>query len=170
MTATAHDYRAFGQIQEEISKANGVGATVATLAMIYVGLDTMALLGCPVGKSQTRKDFIAWVDRYLKADSASVYQYEGVDVYAARCAVLHSYGSVSDLHRKANPPRKFIYMDNGPHREDVQERVVMISVAVLIRDFADAMGRFIEDILADTDLKARVDSRIDSLFIASLWG
>jgi hypothetical protein len=119
MNNGAGGYTPVVQLLGEIGKAWDAGATVASLAMVYIGLDTMALLACPVKKqSQTRSDFIARVDKYLKADAASDYQYEGIDLYAARCAVLHSYGSVAALHSGTNPPRKFGYMDNGPHKKE----------------------------------------------------
>jgi hypothetical protein len=80
------------QLSREISRARDSGAFWAALALVYVGIDTMALLACPFGQAeQKKKDFIRWVDKYLRADPASEYQYEGVDVYAARCALLHSY-------------------------------------------------------------------------------
>ena len=108
--------------------------------MVYIGLETPALLTCPIGQhTQTRTDFITFGDKYLRADPASEYQYEGIDVYAARCAVLHNYGSIADSHRKPNPPRKFGYTDNGPHRKDDTERFALISIAVLIHDFSKAM-------------------------------
>jgi hypothetical protein len=169
MSNGAGGYTPLIQLLSEIGKAWDAEATVAALAMVYVGLDTMALLACPVGQqSQSRADFIAWVDQYLKADPASEYQYEGIDVYAARCAVLHSYGSVADLHRKANPPRKFGYTDNGLHKKDDAERFVIISVAVLIHDFSKAMRKFVNEIRTDPELKRRVDSRVGSLFFANL--
>lgn len=97
---------------------------MAALAMVYIGIDSMALLACPVGQAeQSKRDFISWVDTYLRADPASDYQYAGDDVYAARCAVLHSYGSIARDHGGAHPPRKFGYADNGPHRKDDAERV-----------------------------------------------
>jgi hypothetical protein len=169
MTNAAGGYTPLIQLLSEISKAQDAGATVAALAMIYVGIDTMALLSCPVGQdSQTRSDFIGWVDRYLKADPASEYEYEGIDVYAARCAVLHSYGSVAALHSGSNPPRKFGYTDNGPHRKDEAAKFVLVSVAVLIHDFSKAMETFVSVIKNDPELKRRVDSRIKSLLLTSL--
>jgi len=169
MTNGAGGYTPLVQILGEIGKAWDADATVASLAMLYVALDTMVLLACPVGQqSQTRADFIAWVDKYLKADATSEYQYEGIDVYAARCAVLHSYGSVAALHAGKQPPRKFGYTDNGPHRKDEAERFVLISVAVLIHDFSKAMERFIAEMQSNSDLKQRVDSRMASLFLTSL--
>jgi len=56
----AGGYAPLIQLLGEIGKAWNAGATAAALAMVYVGLDTMALLACPVGQqSQTRSDFIA---------------------------------------------------------------------------------------------------------------
>jgi hypothetical protein len=84
------------QLSREIKTALDSGAILAALAMVYVGIDTMALLACPLGKAeQSKGDFILWVDTYLRAEPDSDYQYEGADVYAARCAMLHSYGSVA---------------------------------------------------------------------------
>jgi hypothetical protein len=171
MTNGAGGYTPLIQLLDEIGKAWNAGATVAALATVYIGLDTMALLACPVGQqSQTRSDFIAWVDKYLKADAASDYQYEGIDVYAARCAVLHSYGSVAALHSGINPPRKFGYMDNGPHKKDDAERFALISIAVLSHDFSKAMEKFVGEIGTDPELKRRVDSRMASLFFTTLVG
>jgi hypothetical protein len=86
----------------------------------------------------------------------------------ARCAVLHTYGSVAAIHSKPNPPRKFGYMDNGPHKKDDSVQFVLISVAVLTRDFSKAVERFVKEFRSDPELKRRVDSRIGSLFFASL--
>jgi hypothetical protein len=159
-------YTPLVQLVGEISKSFNAGATVSALAMIFIGLDTMALLACPLGQSsQKRSDFIAWVDKYLKADRESEYQYEGIDLYAARCAALHTYGSISDLHRGSNPPRTFGYIDNGPHLHDVANRFVLISIAMLAHDFSKAGQQFFADLASDPDLKSRIDSRIGALFL-----
>lgn len=171
MSDGAGGYTPLIQLLSEISKAWDAGATVAALAMVYVGIDTMSLLSRPLGKqNQTRADFIAWVDKYLKADPASEYQYEGIDVYAARCAVLHSYGSTASSHSQTNPPRTFGYTDNGPHKKDDTQRFVLISIAVLIHDFSKAVLRFLTEANNDPELKRRVDSRVGSLFFARLIG
>ena len=113
----AGSYTALLNISGEISRAWNSGAFVAALAMVYVGIDTMALLACPLGQpEQTKKDFILWVDKYLRADPASDYQYEGADVYAARCALL------------------------GPHRKDETASFALISIAVLIQIFLSCGG------------------------------
>jgi hypothetical protein len=163
----AGGYTAILQLSREISTAQDSGAFWAALAMVYVGIDTMALLACPPGQTeQTKKDFILWVDKYLRADPASDYQYEGADVYAARCALLHSYGSIARDHRGANPPRQFGYTDNGPHRKDDTARVAIISVAVLIYDFYRALDAFMGAMRTDPELRKQVDSRVHNLLFS----
>lgn len=162
-------YDAFKQIVEEIARTQRAGAAVATVAMIYIGIDTMALLGCPVGKqSQTRGDFIAWVDRYLRADPRSGYQYDGLEVYAARCALLHSYGSVADLHRSRGPLRPFAYVDSGLHMAAAGEPLILISVEAFAHDFCDGLSAFLRRAVNDAELRRRVDSRVNSLLLASM--
>ncbi len=46
----------------------------------------------------TRSDFKEWVDTYLTCHENQPYKYRGKDVYAARCAFLHTYGSEAELH------------------------------------------------------------------------
>lgn len=150
-------------------KAQDADAPVAALALVYVAIDTMAFLACPLGQDQqTRADFIGWVDQYLKAEAGSEYQYEGIDVYAARCAALHSYGSVAAVHSSAHPPRKFGYADHGPHRTDEAERFFLVSIAVLTRDLGRAMEAFMSAARSDPELKRRIDSRVTSLFFTKL--
>ena len=163
IAAEPNKYQPITDLVIEISRAQDAGALVAALAMVFVGIDTMAWISLPIGKDTvTRNDFCSWVDAYLKTDSNQPYQYVGIDVYAARCALLHSYGSLSDLHKKPNPPKAFGYLDNGPHRADGSHRV-LISIAVLVRDFGEAITKFLRSALQDSDLKSRIDSRIDAL-------
>lgn len=171
MTNGAGGYTPIIQLLGEISKAQDADALLAALSLVYVGIDTMSWLACPIGQhSHTRADFMAWVNKCLKTDPSQEYQYTGVDVYAARCAMLHSYGSTADLHRRKNPPMKFGYVDNGPHRKDDTERFALISIARLIYDFMSAVERFMSDAASNADLKARLDSRMTALHLISAIG
>jgi hypothetical protein len=94
----------------EIMRCQNADATVAAIAMVYVFIDTMAFLAMPAGQTtQTRKDFISWVDNYLKADPSKPYQYRGLDVYAARCSLLHAFSAEADVHRKDPSVCRFGY-------------------------------------------------------------
>jgi len=77
---------------EELLAVFKAEALAATVIVIYVYIDAMAYLSISITKErQTRKDFIEWVNKYLKADPDQSYQYNGNDVYAARCGKLHHY-------------------------------------------------------------------------------
>jgi hypothetical protein len=158
--ARNNGYTPILNLLDQARRAQAAGLTIPALAMVYVGIDTMAWLSLPVERDkQGRQDFYRWVDTYLKADADQPYQYVGRDVYAARCAVLHQFATIAELHRQNDPPKKFGYLDNGPHRTDGGD-LVLISVAMLVRDYCHAAARFMEAARNDVDLKARIDSRV----------
>jgi len=71
----------------------------ACAILIFVGIDTMAAIDRPVGKETAdRSDFIAWAEKYIVLDGPR--QVPGIDLYASRCAHLHTYGSQSKLSRE----------------------------------------------------------------------
>ena len=160
-------YQSIHDLYQQASKAQDASALMASLIMVYVGIDTMAWLSLPIGCNEVKRThFCDWVNTYLKADTAQPYQYVGIDVYAARCALLHNYSSIATLHNQQNPPKTFGYLDNGPHQAD-DGQLVLISIAVLIHDFGLAITAYLKAIQLDANLKARIDSRIDALI--SSW-
>jgi len=67
------------------------------LTLLYSGIDIVASLEArpnePVNKSFTR-----WVKKYLLKHGA--FQCNAIDLYAARCGVVHTFTPESDLSRK----------------------------------------------------------------------
>ena len=128
----------------------------------------MALLACPIGQaSQKGHDFIAWVDRYMKADATSEYQYVGIDVYAARCAVSMPMGAsptfIARRTRLANSGTRTTAFIGR-----MRANLVIVSIAMLIRDFGNAVVRFMGDLKSDPEVRRRFDSRIHSLLLTSM--
>ena len=147
----------------EIKRCEAAGATTAAVAMAYVCIDTMAFLSLPANQDkQGRSDFIAWCDTYLKGHEEKPYQYRGMDVYGARCALLHAFGSEIDFHEKYPEAKKFGYHDGGKHAYDPaqDERLVIIGTASFINDVTHALGTFVEACKGDADLRARVAGRL----------
>ena len=158
--APNNGYTAIVNLLNQARQAQAAGLTIPALAMVYVGIDTMAWLSLPVGQEkQGRQDFYRWVDTYLKTDANQPYQYVGRDLYAARCAVLHQFATIAELHRQNNPPKRFGYLDSGPHQTDGGD-LVLISVATLVRDYCHAVDQYMRGAQANADLKARIDSRV----------
>jgi hypothetical protein len=147
----------------EIKKCEAAGATTAAVTMAFICIDTMAFLGLPAGKDkQGRADFIAWVDRYVKGHEDQPYKYRGLDVYGARCAVLHAFGTEVDFHKQNPDAKKFGYHDGGKHAYDpaIDQHLVIIGTASFLNDIVTAVGDFVEDWKNDLDLRARVASRL----------
>jgi hypothetical protein len=147
----------------ELKRCEEAGHLTGALVLAYVCIDTMAFLSLPVGRSeQTRSDFIAWVDAYLRAHADQPYQYRGIDVYAARCAVLHAFSSESERHAKDPNTRIFGYHSGGKHSVNPAKwpRIVMIGTQSFFNDIVLAVEAFLKDCEADADLRTRVAARV----------
>jgi hypothetical protein len=150
----------------EIRRCEAASATVAAVAMAYVCIDTMAFLSMPAGQSsQTRTDFINWVDKYIKGHPKQPYSYEGKDVYAARCAVLHTFSAEAEQHRQDASIKMFGYHDGGLHalNPKINPRLVIIGTASFLNDVTIAVETFMKDCQVDQALRMRVEGRLHVL-------
>lgn len=149
----------------EIIKVRDSNALSATIIMIYVAIDTMAFLSMAIGKAKNDStDFINWVNKYLKTDLSQPYQYDGKDMWGARCAKLHSYSSDSDYAQK-NKCKIYGYQNGGNHIYVPKEsqRLVLISTHRLVSDFGDSLIAFLRDASKNSDLKDRIDQRLEKV-------
>ncbi|MDE1892380.1 MAG: hypothetical protein KGI13_07785 [Betaproteobacteria bacterium] len=154
------------KLTDEIKKCQDAGAISATVIMVYVAIDSMAFLSMPEWRTkQNQNDFIAWVNMYLKASPESVYQYDGRDVYGARCAILHSYSIDAYYHQQNSEVKMFAYHDGGRHEynAEIDNRLIVIGVNSLVNDFGVALVKFIQAINTDVSLRQRVANRIPRL-------
>ncbi len=151
---------------KEIKTCEAAGAITAATALSYICIDTLAYWSAPRGQENvTKDDFIEWVDHYLKGDASQPYKYSGVDLYAARCAVLHNWGAEAQSHRNDSSIPLFGYSNGGSHQlnPEVSERMVIIGVASLINDLVIAIESFLCAAESDDELRARMGSRIDKV-------
>ena len=149
----------------EIIKVRDAGAISATVIMTYVAIDTMAFLSMPINKTKNgNKEFISWVDTYMKTDEMQSYQYSGKDMWAARCGKLHSYSVFSDFADKESC-KLYGYYDGSEHLYNPKEseRLVLISAHRLVNDFITGLKAFFQDALKDKALKQKIDSRIENV-------
>ncbi|MFN4351673.1 MAG: hypothetical protein ACK4F6_12785 [Hylemonella sp.] len=149
---------------EEIRRCEAADATAAALAMAFISMDTMTFLSLPDGvEAQGRTDFINWVDTYLKGHPDQPYKYRGIDVYGARCAMLHSFGSATQFHDRNGEALVFGYHDGGQHMHnpEVDPRLVMIGSTSFLNDVVAALAAFMEACKSSPELKARVEPRLE---------
>lgn len=156
-------WEAISGLIAEIKRCEDAGAVTGAMALAFVCIDTVAFLSLPEGRDkQGRADFVAWVDTYLKGHPDQPYQYRGIDVYGARCALLHAFGSEVDYHQQNPDAKKFAYHDGGRHAFDpsVDERLVLIGTASFLNDIVHAVVAFFEACAADDGLRMRVEGRL----------
>jgi len=150
----------------EMKKCEEASATAAAVAMAYICIDTMAFLSLPVGRErQGRADFISWVDTYIKGHDEQPYQYRGLDVYGARCAVLHSFSAEANFHEENPGTKKYAYHDGGKHvyNPAVNEHLVIIGTASFINDVVLGVNAFMDACKEDVELRKRVEARLPKI-------
>ncbi|MDP2937634.1 MAG: hypothetical protein Q8N72_00070 [Candidatus Omnitrophota bacterium] len=154
-------------ICSDIKKARDNAILASSIILTLSAIDAMAFLSMPSTQKEVQKeDYIGWVDKYMKTAPYQPYQYKGIDLYGARCGMLHRYGMVSALSEKGKC-KVFGYHNGSEHsyNPNIKKDMVMISVKRFTNDFFSAVEKFLQDIGGDSELKLRVDSRIVSLFV-----
>jgi len=143
------------------------GITTGAIAIAFICIDTLASLGRPLDKTKvTRSDFKEWVDTYLEAHPEQPYKYRGKDVYAARCAFLHTYSSNAGLHEEDPDTIKFGYHDGGKHVL-INQGLVLIGTKSFVNDVVIAVESFLRKCKTDSSLRLRVEGRLPDLLLTS---
>ena len=153
------------QLVEQIKINLENDAYTGVVMLTHCAIDTMAFLSMPSGKTRsTRSDFIKWVDKYMKVGSEQPY--EGIDIYGARCGIVHSYSAESDLSKNDKCKVVGYVVGKGCHvyKPDVDSDLMILDVTVFVHDFIDAVTRFLEDIEKSKELKGLVEGRLPKLF------
>jgi len=154
-------------ICNDIKKARDDGIVAGAIILTLSAIDAMAYLSMPLKQKEVhRKDYIDWVEKYLKTDSNQQYQYRGVDLYGARCGIVHRYSFSSRLS-ESGQCRIFVYSNGSEHiyKPNSNKEMVIISIRRFTNDFFNAVKNFIKDIRSNENLRLRADSRINYLFM-----
>ena len=135
------------------------------LVLIYSGIDILASLARPPANPDTsRSDFINWCNSYLVPSGFN--ECSPIELYSARCAVIHTYSSESSLSRKG-VARAVIYAwgDHPPKPlQDVIDfvglkAIVVIHIDGLAHALREAGSFFFTKINEDPELRQLVTAR-----------
>ncbi len=154
----------------ELKRCDDCDITTGAIALAFICIDALASLGRPTNKPKvTRADFKEWVDTYLKAHPEQPYQYRGKDVYAARCAFLHTYSSSAELHEEDPDTIKYGYNNGGKHiyAPDVNPSLVLIGTKSFVDDVVCGVEQFLNECKSDSSLRLRVEGRLQELLLKS---
>jgi len=141
-----------------------------SLLLLYAGIDIMAWLDRPESHADVKRaDFINWVENYLLPGSGLVCN--ALDLYAARCALLHSYAAESPLSRQGDAKQIF-YAWGSARAEDLQRLVdfvgthsaVAVHVNELLKAFRVGVERFEKALSHDSQHATLVYHRATKFF------
>jgi len=150
-----------GEIRLLLEHGRLRGALLLTLA----GIDAMAFLGMAKEKAEvTRLDFIAWADHYIRFPCKE--QVTGIELYGARCAALHAYGTESALSREGKCRQVGWTSEMKPEIRSMPEKypnVVMASIPAFAEAFFSGVDQFLIDTYADSKRAEIANSRLKKL-------
>jgi hypothetical protein len=139
------------------------------LVLIYCGIDVMGNLSRPEHQMEkTRTDFIRYAERYMSC--AQRLGVSGLDLYAARCGVLHKYTMDSRLTAEGKA-RRIIYAwgDKSPEEANkvlrtLGRREVAVKIEELGESFVTGIEAFMAALKEDAHFTAIVQQRSRKLF------
>jgi hypothetical protein len=143
-----------------------------TLILIYTTMDTLSYLDRSNDKETVKKRFIRWLDSYLLLPNSEL-KCSSIDLYAARCSMVHSSTAESELSKTGQAKEIYYSLGYNDNFTDIIERqkkgkkIVVVKLPVLFLEFYDAYCRYIKTLTDDTDKIALFIKRVDKLMISN---
>ena len=145
------------------------------LILIYSTLDILAWLNRPARQRDVaRCDFLAWVERYLLPGSSLLCT--PIDLYAARCGIIHSLQAESKLSREGEA-RQVWYswgkgevarLRDGIGQAKLEKTAVAVQVEALFEALRKGIAQFLESIEADPSHAKLVYERAREKFFSDI--
>jgi hypothetical protein len=132
------------------------GRNRAALILTFSGIDAMASLEKNDGKNDVRERFENWVNEYMQF---SDWPEAGLELYGARCGILHTYGPISDLSEKGKV--RLIGYSTGVSKRVMQDaELVLVDVEVLARHFFLGIANYLNVLVAEPVKRVKAAPRI----------
>jgi hypothetical protein len=144
-------------------------AMIPALVLIYSAIDTTGWLDSAETFS-TRNDFIRWVDNYLL--KAKPLNCTAIDLYAARCGLLHTF-TPDSLLSSTGKARLICYAWGEAKVEDIQRTIdltgksnefVAVHLNELYQAWLSGLALWGEDLDKDSNRSASVLSKAKKFF------
>jgi hypothetical protein len=144
---------------------------MSAVALIFSTIDSLSALDRPVeAQSTCREVFIKWANEYLL--KPNLLHCTAIDLYAARCGVLHTYSAESDLTRIGKAKKLIYEWRSGPDAGTavpIPEEAVIIQVEVLHHSLREGVRRFLKDAEMKDGTRSRVTHHLPWLLCYKPW-
>ncbi len=137
----------------------------ALLIVVYSGIDTFGLLDAqPTVLDADRSTFKQWCEKYIlpRLQTVEGIAITPVDLYAARCGVLHTSTPLSSLERKGNACQLFYEFKDKTGINmilNTQQKPVRIDIEKLAMAFKEGGIAFLTDLKSDVNRFKVADDR-----------
>lgn len=133
------------------------GHRMPALILIFTGIDFMASLNRPESEPDVRRqDFLDWAEKYVLPNGD--FSCSSLDLYAARCALVHTYTPISKLSRQKKA-KEILYSwgkaDGKGAQAFLDEIGITTNVVVHIDDLIAAFRAGVEQFVRDMARYAR---------------
>ncbi len=158
------------ELFESIEECRIKERPLSTLILVYSGIDILASLERQSGEG-TKSAFVRWAENYLLNNTSLLCT--GLELYGARCGVLHTFTAESDLSRSGSI-RPIIYATGDATAVDLQTTVVRLNrneVAIHLDDLVEAFrlgtASYLEDLAQDSQ-RARAVQTAAGIWFTSI--
>ncbi len=154
-------YQNMTQLLDAIEDCLAKGRLISCLTLLYSGMDVTASLERRPDEG-TKAAFVRWVDENLL--KVHPLPCTALELYAARCGVVHTFTAESDLSRLGSA-RQVIYAWGGAKTEDLAAATKLLGradVAVHIRELIDGfragLATYLEEVARSPERQQRVEA------------
>ena len=146
-----------------------------TLILIYSTIDILSWLNRPASNPDvTKNDFISWANQYLLPGSTLMCS--SIDLYAARCGIVHSYQAESKLSREGKAKQIWYAWGKGDvtrlmtkiHQAKLNGIAVAVHVEELFKALEQGISNFLTSIDADPAHAMIVYERAEKKFFSNI--
>jgi hypothetical protein len=135
---------------------------MSAMILVYSAIDILGALDSDDGVA-TRDTFVDWANRYI--DPAGAPGCSGLELYSARCGLLHNWSPTTRLTR-AGAAREFIYAIDRPLSPVKQSPggPVVVHPPWLWVSFRDGSSRFVTEVTNDGARSLRVNKNLEGVY------
>ncbi len=155
------------ELSEAIDENLAKHRVLPTLALLYTAIDVLASLERRANEG-VQSAFVRWTDEFLIA--GQTLPYSAIDLYAARCGILHAYSADSDLARRGKA-KPILYAWGRANADFLAHRIAVSGTAAigihlddLVSAFHRAVTRMLDVMDAAPLRRAGIEHAADAWF------
>jgi hypothetical protein len=164
-------YKTYIDIFDTIDECLKNNRVNPALILLYSAIDSFSFLTDRENK-KSKQSFIDWVDKWMLNKPG--LNFSSIDIYAARCGLLHRQTSESDLSMKKEA-KEFYYVHGSKPIEPlnasikntlaIRDKVIAIRIEELLTSFRIGMDDCMTEIRKDYEWDKEFRDRADKYFV-----